>query len=232
MNFEDFYLLSAEVNPSWQAIFGICLENGWGTKIDRSKALLIYLAGLENNDPLSKLCLADYYAEHSENAEEKIAAFDIYKEFAEAKNKYSCYKLALCYQFGFGTQKNEVLAEQYATIAANFGYPPAMEMLGLLYLDGVNGHKNINDARKWLEFAANAGCSTATFQLAHLHETGDNTLKNPLKAFELYQAASNLGNWSAHGRLAIAYKFGQLGQKIDTERAAFHEKRAQIGELK
>ena len=78
------------------------------------------------SDIINKRC-----SEASEACDKKdyAKAFEIWSECANFGHADSLYNLGLCYEFGFGTQRNEILAQEYFKRAAKKGSTLAKKKL-------------------------------------------------------------------------------------------------------
>ena len=120
MDFSELYYLYRN-SPNHKALIGLCLEHGWGAVQNRAAALSLFLEGAKENDELSRLCLADFYMNYSDENGDKVKAFSIYLELAERNmNVVAAYRAAACFQLGVGVAKDLGLAWKYALSAVIF----------------------------------------------------------------------------------------------------------------
>ena len=99
--------------------------------------------------------------------------------------------------------------------AAEMGYAPAQSRLAYL-LD--NSEEN-EAAAKWYRLAAEQQFADAEFGLAQLYASGEGVERNSDLAVELFTRAAEQGHLQAIHVMALAYEKGQLGRRIDYDKA-------------
>ncbi|MFY0989290.1 tetratricopeptide repeat protein [Halomonas sp. C05BenzN] len=103
---------------------------------------------------------------------------------------------------------------------ADAGHPAALSLYGhMLFHRGVSPQDKARGARYVLE-AAHAGDARAQYQAGQIHERG--CVLYPRRedhAVTWYARAGEAGHPLAAGRLARAYRLGELGLPVDAERA-------------
>ncbi|RUR28639.1 sel1 repeat family protein [Vreelandella andesensis] len=105
---------------------------------------------------------------------------------------------------------------------AEAGHPDAQSIYGhMLFHRSLSPHDKSRGARYVLE-AAQAGDIKSQYQAAQIHEHG--CVQYPRRedyAVTWYARAAQSGHYLAAERLARAYRLGELGLAVDSERAAY-----------
>ncbi|MDO4857553.1 MAG: hypothetical protein Q4A17_06390 [Thermoguttaceae bacterium] len=138
------------------ALLGLTYEMGRDIEKDLKKAIEYYeLASKEPNPDLTgKQGLARcYYIE-----KDYQKSLDLFLEIPEESlAPYSLRLLALCYEFGFGTEIDFSKSKDYLLKAAQGDDAPAMYLLGLKYIGGKGVPKSYNEGIAWIRKAADKG---------------------------------------------------------------------------
>ncbi len=124
------------------------------------------------------------------------------------------YRLAECYHYGWGVEKDPKQAMQWLRMAAEGEDKEAMFFLGKCYLSGYGVEKDLEQAVHFFRGAAKAGCVDAMCELVqHYRRKG----KARRVAYWLCQAAE-MDHVAAMYDLARCYRKG-IGVKKDLEKA-------------
>ena len=126
--------------------------------------------------------------------------------------------LAYMYIHGYGVKKpDRETARAWYTQAAEQGYPPAQNNLGLLFVrradsasENTSYLKNLKIAEKWLTTAAEQGCAPAQYNLFLIG--GENGV-------EWLKKAAQQGYARAQSQLGYLYELGEVGVVKDPEKA-------------
>ena len=127
-----------------------------------------------------------------------IAAFEakqfsqarsLLKPYAEAGNAAAQYRLAIMCQIGLGQVRNEQLAYQWMSSAAEQGYGPAVHGLGQMHLDGDCTGQDERKALACFKQGADLGLEGAMVALAQMYQQGRGTDKDAGKAKALFEKA-------------------------------------------
>lgn len=124
------------------------------------------------------------------------------------------YELFRIHSQGAEKYRDADLARKHLKIAADKGYPEAMEDLGLS-LRAVKSE----EAVKWLRRAAEVEQPRAMFALGEISYAGEGIPQNKLEALRWFRAAAKLGHKIAASRAAqILYKGdGVLSNKVEAQ---------------
>lgn len=112
-------------------------------------------------------------------------------------------------------QADLISAMSWYRKAAEMGHAPAQSRLAYL-LD--NAEEN-EEAVKWYRLAVEQQSAEAEFGLANMYASGEGVERDSEQAVELFTRAANQGHRQAIHVLALAYERGQLGRRIDYDKA-------------
>ncbi|GBB88654.1 hypothetical protein RclHR1_15210001 [Rhizophagus clarus] len=124
----------------------------------------------------------------------------------------SVFLLAIFYNHGIGTEKNENKAFELYIEAAENGDIDALNALQYYYQRGIGTEENKNKVFKLYKEAAQIGKVDAIHHLGYCYENGIGTKRNKIKAFNLYKEAAEKGQIDAIHRLGYCYQHG-IGTK-------------------
>ena len=173
--------------------------------------------------PFAQYYLADGYASglFNKGKEDWDRAFPLFVSAAKHGHAESCYRAALCYEYGWGCRKDLAKAESFYRQAAARSHPGAMTRLGKACLLGDLGLFNRQrEGLKWLRRASEAAdvqYNNAPYELGLLHEAGylDYVFIDEAYAAQLFTQAADLGNVEAAYRLGDSYEHGKLSLPQD-----------------
>nr|WP_315252701.1 SEL1-like repeat protein [uncultured Duganella sp.] len=127
-----------------------------------------------------------------------------------------------------GLKKDPKAARKWYVNAAEWGYVPALNMLGLASRDGSLGAKNIKQALDYFKEAAEAGYAPAQFNLAALYAVGgDGMPQDQALARAWYAQAGQSGHARALYTLGRIYDLGE-GTPADQAKAIVYYKAAAL----
>lgn len=138
------------------------------------------------------------------------------------------FMLARMYERGIGTAKNPLDAKKWYAKAAEFGFVPALNILGQAYLSGYGGDKNTSKAIAYFKDATEAGYVPSAYNLGKMYYTGDDGVPHDLK---LAGAYFNVAAKAGHpGALFAAGRMFDLGEGVtaDPEKAIVYYKEAAV----
>jgi TPR repeat protein len=122
----------------------------------------------------------------------------------------SALMLAQTYREGKGVPRDWAQAEKWYLKAVEFGFIPALDILGQAYLTGQDAEKNVSRAIDCFKRAADAGYGPAAYDLGKLYYVGAQGVNPDLKLagayFELAAKAGHAGALFAIGRM---YELGE-----------------------
>ena len=167
-----------------------------------------YHLGAEAEETETVKNVQDYLAEaqrYRENNNE-AAAFQRYEDAAKMyDNAQAQYEVALCYQNGRGTEKNEKKAAEWYRKAAEHGHAEAQFWMGERYYCGDGVEKDFAKTVEWCRMAARQGHADAQWRLGRCYGLGEGVEKNYEKAVEYYSKAAEQGQVKAQNNLAVCY---------------------------
>ncbi len=94
---------------------------------------------------------------------------------------------------GKGVKRNPRKAFKYYELAADLGYTPGLNNLGMCYARGEGVPKNLLKAIKYYKLAANQGSAAAQYNLAMYYKDGDGVEKDTKEADRLFKLAAKKG---------------------------------------
>ncbi len=128
---------------------------------------------------------------------------------AQAGDPQSETLLALAYHSGALLKNDEVEALRLLRLAAEKGYMPAEESLGIYYAAGIGMEKpDPQAALKWYTAASQKGSVDATTNIGSMYASGDGVAKDMATAIQWFRQAAQAGGGSAAYNLAIIYARG------------------------
>lgn len=140
----------------------------------------------------------------------------------------AAFMLARIYERGIGVAKDAAQAKGWYERSADFGFVPALDVLGKGWLSGFAGERNPAKAQASFKQAAEAGYVPAQYDLGKLYYNGDEGVpRNPQLAAAWFGAAARAGHPDA---LFAAGRMLDLGQGIpaDQKKAAIYYKQAAV----
>lgn len=136
--------------------------------------------------------------------------------------------LAKVYLRGMGTPKNPADANKWYGKAAEIGFIPAKNTLGMAAMSAFGGPRDVRKAVGYFKEAAEAGYAPAQFNLAKVYYSGDDGVPQD---FKLAGAWFNAAAKSGHpGALFAAGRIDDLGQGVpaDPKKAIVYYKEAAL----
>jgi TPR repeat protein len=139
---------------------------------------------------------------------------------AQAGDPQSQTLLALAYHSGALLKNDEVEALRLLRLAAEKGYMPAEESLGIYYAAGIGMEKpDPQAALKWYTAASQKGSVDATTNIGSMYASGDGVPKDMTTAIQWFRRAAEAGGGAAAYDLAMIYARGD-GVPRDQQLAA------------
>ncbi len=196
------------------------------------KAFEWYTVGASLNGVESIEVLGRYYRLGivGEPDPEKAIAFN--KRGIESFNSnYSKVELAICYENGFGVERDYQQAFDLFLSAANNRDPYAMYQVGLYYRDGAltNGDSDFENSYKYFNAAYTNGYGLAFYELAKATYYGEGVVADVPKAIEMYHECLNNKIFDAAVDLGIYYE--QNEEDNDPSKAVEYMKQAVEAEI-
>jgi TPR repeat protein len=162
--------------------------------------------------------LADGYASglFSKGKEDYGNAFPLFLSAGKHGHAEAGYRVALCYEFGWGCRRDYAKAVQFFRQAASKNHPGAAIRLGKACLNGDMGLQDkYREGVKWLKRAAESADeqhNSGPYELGLAHVTGHGAdiFKDEAYAAQLFTQAAELGHAEANLRMGEAYEHGLL----------------------
>ncbi len=132
---------------------------------------------------------------------------------------------------GQGVAKDEALAVELYSQAADLGNSAAMNNLGLMYEDGRGVAKDEAEAVRLFSQAADLGNSKAMTNLGRNYENGGGVAKDAAAAVRLYSQAADLGDSFAMYNLGWSYEHGDGVTKDLAKAQSYYQMAADRGDL-
>jgi TPR repeat protein len=130
-----------------------------------------------------------------------------------------------------GVKKNPAEARKWFEKAADFGFVPALNTLGLASQTGIGGPRDVKAARAYFEKAAEEGYVPAQFNLAKLYYLGGEGVAQDYKlAGAWFAQAGKAGHAQSLYAMARMYDLGQ-GVPSSQEKAIVYYKEAALKNL-
>lgn len=214
---------------------------------DRNNAMAWYLISLEKNDmtilkhaaDLGNVQALNTYATIKMSEALDLAAVDSAKSDLAMKECFAAYtraaeggdanalnSLAICYQNGYGCEKDETKAFRIFFKAAEKRHPEAVNNLGRFYLEGIGVPKDSARAFKCFEISASLGNVWGVVNRATALLTGEGCKKDHALAVKILEEAASGGAVEAMDFLANAYDKGVGGLKKDSYKTLLWKLRA------
>lgn len=197
-----FYRMASEAGDNIAtANLGYFYQTGLGVGIDLSKAYELYHHAYQNGNST----IESYLSLCSQDLQQ--ISINLQQHFNELSknpqpNSEINYELAICYEYGYGTEKNTDRAIAFYSAASKSGNSKAMNNLAYHY-----AKTNSNETVQLLNKASQQGNISATYNLGYCYDQGLGIMKQSEKALSLYQQASDAGNFDATYNLAFLNRF-------------------------
>lgn len=201
---------------------GLGYERGeFGETPDYAKALELYELSAERGNTYGMDMAGHYYRLNfvSEDEGNAAKAVDYFNKAIERGSDYSRIELALCYEVGYGVEKDFKTAfDLYEAAAAN-GYPFAFLKMGYYHEDGLTGKEDLTLALECFQKASEAGMAEATYNLGRYYKYSVGVPENPTLALEYFEKAAEEGNAQALVEMGLAYEQEYAGLSFDAQKA-------------
>jgi TPR repeat protein len=170
------------------------------------------------------------------NAQNYTLALELWLPLAQKGDTAAQYDVALMYQQGQGTGKDEAKAFEWFLSSAKQGDQLSMAQVGESYLLGRGVKKNGQEAAKWLQAAlrwirqaAEADYSDGQVMLGYMYENGLGVGPDLAKAVELYRKAAEQKNPVGQYNLGVMYANGIGVKNNEAEAAGWYRSSAANG---
>lgn len=192
-----------------------CYSNGEGIKKDESKVIEYTFKAAYSNNNSAKITLGLYYLQGSGMDEEKGSQL-VHDGFsglclnASFLSREEMHIFAMCYQYGFGVEKDIQRAIYWYTKSADLGDPEAQNSLGEIYLYGSDGVSEDDGVAVTLfKFAASKHLNGALINLGDCYYYGWGVAQNFTEALAWYRKAAEEGDDGAMVLVGLCYKNGE-----------------------
>lgn len=162
------------------------------------------------------------------SSKEYKQAFSRFKTAADMGTVPAERVLGLCYENGWGVEKDIDKAILWFQKAADDGNFNAQRSIGLLYKNGIGFQKDFRKAVDFFKKAAEAGVTDAQCNIAFCYINGEGIAKDASKAVYWWQKAAESGSAIAQMNLATCFFKGE-GVDQDFKKAAYWWQKAAEG---
>lgn len=192
--------------PQAQYELAYMLMLGKGSAKNYSEALKWFETAAANGHVDAMVQMADMYAGGVGATADKAKALAAYEQAAAKGSGRALYTLGV-----LNAQDNDDYTKtfEYWLKAAEAGYVPAFNRVGVLYFDGVGVAKDDARAFQWIEKGAARNDEKAAANLAYLYYNGFGTARDEVKAFKLYQLLQGKNMPHVQYRLGVMYAEGK-----------------------
>lgn len=150
---------------------------------------------------------------------------------ADPTHVQALYAIAHHYLHGQGVQENLPTAAKWFRRAAELGFAPAQDKLGLMYEHGIGVAKNWIEAAKWYVSAAKKGNPDAQYHLGVLYGNGEGFPVDHVESVKWCRKAAEQGQVEAQSTLGRIYLHGFDNVPKDiAEAAEWFRKAADAGD--
>ena len=186
----EYYVESADNNCGAACEdVGRFLDNGIGCEQDKDAAIKMWAKGDSLGDGNCAGWLGlKYHAMEDYDNEYKM----FYKAYEADADEWCTYRLALCYELGWGVQKDDRIAIQLFEAAAE-EMPDGYDRIGRIYFN----QNNYAFAVKYFQKAVDNGITGGYTSLGLCYANGYGVVKDREKAKELLQVAIDQGDEEA-----------------------------------
>ena len=146
--------------------------------------------------------------------------FGFFVKAADMGDANALNSLGVCYQNGYGCDKDEAKAFESFKKAAEQRHPEAVNNLGRFYREGIVVEKDLSVATKCFATSAAMGDIWGQLNYATALMFGEGVPKNERRAVELLETIAKKGSPDAMEFLSKCYGKGAEGLKPDPHQAA------------
>ncbi|KAG0376719.1 hypothetical protein BGX24_007313 [Mortierella sp. AD032] len=129
--------------------------------------------------------------------------------------------LADFYKYGFeGVSRNDKLAMEWYSKAAEQGHAEAQLRMGEYYSEGFAVPKDYAKAMEWFHKSARQGYCDAQYKVGSMHSSGEGAPQDKNKALDWFLKAANGGHAGARERVVF---LREQGYSVPTEKSMYRE---------
>ena len=217
MTIDEFLKEAHQGVPEAQYVVALCFANGWGVEADKTVSERWLQKSAERGYAASQYELASLLCEKGE--ELAIEAIDWLRKSAVQGFPLGEYLYSLYCESGIGMTPDMVDSFRFSLLAAQHGYWPAMRRTASMLEEGVGVTRDSEQAFYWYRKAAELGDADATANVGRMYANGIGVERNNAMAIEWYKKGQERESPWALYALSSVYRFGQLGQSVDVEKA-------------
>lgn len=220
---------ASELGDSYASYrLGLLYERGSFGEPDYYKAFELYKLATDRGYIYGIELVGHYYRVGISKVEEADPEKAItYLNMAiEGGSDYAKVELALCYESGFGVEKDYQKAYDLFKAAAENGYTYAYNKIGYYEEDGILGEKNLEKAFDAFQKAAQGDYLEGVYNVGRSYKYAIGVVENPELAIENYQKAAEYSYGDALIELALSYEAEYGGLEFDAQKAMDYMKRA------
>lgn len=226
----EYYQKAVNTNPNDKEAMnagtniGWLLYNGYGTNIDKEKAIKLWEELAEYNCGSAIYKLAYHYF----NQKNYIKSKEYLDKGILLYNKDCCFLLGDLYEFGYNTieidkEKARQLYEK--GISTNRFYHYGYYKLGYYY----KNQKQYNLAKTYFEKAIELGNNEAMVSLGYCFEMGYGVEQSYQKAYDYYVMASKFDNSQAYNNIGYYYEKGYYVEQNLNKAIEYYKKAIKLG---
>lgn len=171
-----------------------------------SARLLDRFGGSDNSDDYRRVA-SDRWRE-SQYRPADVSQVEKLRQTADLGDVQAQFNLGLCYEFGRGVAKDQIMAMKWFRDAAEQGYDEAQYTLGCCYNGDEGFPKDAGEAVKWWGKAAAQGHANAEYCLGLIYYVGQGVPRNPAESIIWWGEAAEQGHANAQYFLGLCYYMG------------------------
>mmetsp|Transcript_16992 Transcript_16992/g.41725 ORF Transcript_16992/g.41725 Transcript_16992/m.41725 type:complete len:381 (-) Transcript_16992:179-1321(-) len=199
---------------------GIKYYYGIGGNVRNEKLAQAFLQGASTlGDECAKgICLMEGWGP-SKAVDNHRAAALFRRKATEKLCSFSMYRLGICFENGYGVEKDLKAAANWYDQAAKRGNHLAQYNIGVCYDQGIGVLEDPTTAVKWYELSAGQGNMDAACNLALCYEHGRGLAQDTAKALKWISVAAEANDPHGQFILGLYYEHGK-GLDADEKAAA------------
>jgi TPR repeat protein len=211
--------------PEAQYVVGIFYGNGIGVATDKSLAEHWFQKSAQNGFAAGQYELSLLL--QSRDEQNLGAAVDWLRKSALQGFPPAQYLYSLYCEGGVGMAPDPKEALRVCLLAANRDYRPAVRRAASMLEQGIGATVDLEQAFGWYRRAAELGDADAAASVGRMYANGIGVGKDEGKALQWLKEGQKRGSPWALLALSSVYRFGELGESIDTSKADELAKQAQ-----
>lgn len=188
---------------------------------DYAKILSLYELAAERGSVYGMDMAGHYYRLNYVNEDEgnPAKAIEYFNRAIDRNSNYSRVELALCYEAGYGVEKDYSKAFELFSQAAESGYAYASLKMGYYLEDSLAGEEDYAAAFDCFKKASEAGHPEGTYNMGRYYRYSVGIPENPELAIKYFEEAAEKGDMQAKIELALIYEQAYGGVEFDAQKA-------------